>query len=65
MIDCDYRGEIIVSLHNHSDEAQTIEDNERIAQLVIAPCYVADFEEVDDLSDTDRGQGGFGSTGKL
>lgn len=65
VIDCDYRGEIIVSLHNHSDEAQTIEDNERIAQLVIAPCFVADFEEVDDLSDTDRGQGGFGSTGKL
>ena len=65
VIDCDYRGEIIVSLHNHSDLPQTIEDNERIAQLVIAPCFVADFEEVDDLSDTDRGQGGFGSTGKL
>ena len=65
VIDCDYRGEIIVSLHNHSDEAQTIADKERVAQLVIAPCYVADFEEVDDLSDTDRGQGGFGSTGKL
>lgn len=65
VIDCDYRGEIIVSLHNHSDEAQTIADKERVAQLVIAPCFVADFEEVDDLSDTDRGQGGFGSTGKL
>lgn len=65
VIDCDYRGEIIVSLHNHSDEAQTIADKERVAQLVIAPCFVADFEEVDDLSDTNRGQGGFGSTGKL
>jgi len=65
VIDCDYRGEIIVSLHNHSDLPQTIADKERVAQLVIAPCYVADFEEVDDLSDTDRGQGGFGSTGKL
>lgn len=65
VIDCDYRGEIIVSLHNHSDLPQTIADKERVAQLVIAPCFVADFEEVDDLSDTDRGQGGFGSTGKL
>lgn len=65
VIDCDYRGEIIVSLHNHSDLPQTIADKERVAQLVIAPCFVADFEEVGDLSDTDRGQGGFGSTGKL
>lgn len=65
VIDCDYRGEIIVSLHNHSNEAQTVADKERIAQLVIAPCYVADFEEVDDLSDSVRGQGGFGSTGKM
>lgn len=65
VIDCDYRGEIIVSLHNHSDEPQTIEDKERVAQLVLTPCFVADFEEVDTLSDTERGQGGFGSTGKL
>lgn len=65
VIDCDYRGEIIVSLHNHSDEPQTIEDKERIAQLVIAPCFVADFEEVENLTDSDRGQGGFGSTGKM
>ena len=65
VIDCDYRGEIIVSLHNHSDEPQTIEDKERVAQLVLTPCFVADFEEVDALSDTERGQGGFGSTGKL
>ena len=65
VIDCDYRGEIIVSLHNHWDERQTIEDKERVAQLVLTPCFVADFEEVDALSDTERGQGGFGSTGKL
>ena len=65
VIDCDYRGESIVSLHNHSDEPQTIEDKERVAQLVLTPCFVADFEEVDALSDTERGQGGFGSTGKL
>ena len=65
VIDCNYRGEIIVSLHNHSDEPQTIEDKERAAQLVLTPCFVADFEEVDALSDTERGQGGFGSTGKL
>ena len=65
VIDCDYRGEIIVSLHNHSDEPQTIEDKERVAQLVLTPYFVADFEEVDALSDTERGQGGFGSTGKL
>ena len=64
-IDCDYRGEIIVSLHNHSDEPQTIEDKERVAQLVLTPYFVADFEEVDALSDTERGQGGFGSTGKM
>lgn len=65
VIDCDYRGEIMVSIHNHSNEAQTIADKERIAQLVIAPCFVADFEEVDELSDSVRGQGGFGSTGKM
>ncbi|MCQ3035569.1 MAG: dUTP diphosphatase [Bacilli bacterium] len=63
VIDADYRGEIIVALHNHSDEAQTIDAKERVAQLVIAPYYQADFEEVDDLSSTDRGAGGFGSTG--
>ncbi len=64
VIDCDYRGEIIVSLHNHSDEVQTIADGERIAQLVIAPCYTADFVE-GELDDTARGANGFGSTGKM
>lgn len=64
VIDSDYRGEIIVALHNHSDEAQTIGDKERIAQLVIAPYYTANFIESDTLDDTSRGENGFGSTGK-
>ena len=63
VIDADYRGEIIVALHNHSQEAQTIEVGERIAQLVVAPFYHVEFEEVDELSETVRGEGGFGSTG--
>ena len=64
VIDCDYRGELIVALHNHSDEPQTVGKNERIAQLVIAPYIKADVEETDELTDTERGAGGFGSTGK-
>ena len=63
VIDSDYRGEIMVALHNHGDAAQTIESGDRIAQLVIAPVVTAAFEETDDLDDTDRGAGGFGSTG--
>ena len=63
VIDADYRGEIIVALHTHSEEAQTIEVGERIAQLVVAPFYHVEFEEVDELSETVRGEGGFGSTG--
>ena len=63
VIDADYRGEIIVALHNHSEEAQTIEVGERIAQLVVAPFYHVEFEEVDELSETVRGEGGFASTG--
>ena len=63
VIDASYRGNIIVALHNHSDEPQIIECNERIAQLVIIPCLYYDFHEVDDLSDTERGENGFGSTG--
>ena len=63
VIDADYRGEIIVALHNHSEEAQTIEVGERIAQLVVAPFYHVEFEEVDELSETVRGEGGVGSTG--
>ena len=64
VIDSDYRGEIMVSLHNHSNTAQSIADKERIAQLVIAPVLAVEFEEADELSDTVRGEGGFGSTGK-
>lgn len=64
VIDCDYRGEIMVALHNHSDKPQTILPNERIAQMVIAPYITAEFNLVDELSSTERGQGGFGSTGR-
>lgn len=64
VIDCDYRGEIMVALLNHSDETQEILSGERIAQLVIAPYIKAEFEECDCLSHTNRGNGGFGSTGK-
>ena len=63
VIDSDYRGEIMVALHNHGAVAQTVEAGERIAQLVIAPYYTANFIECDELSDTVRGEGGFGSTG--
>ena len=63
VIDCDYRGEIMVALHNHSGQTRTVEKGERIAQLVITPYYTAEFCEVDELSDTVRGAGGFGSTG--
>jgi dUTP pyrophosphatase len=64
VIDSDYRGEIMVALHNHSDNPVTIEANERIAQLVLTPFITANFCEVDELDDTDRGEGGFGSTGR-
>lgn len=63
VVDADYRGEIMVALHNHSNEPKTIEHGERIAQMVIAPFLKAIFDEVDELSDTVRGAGGFGSTG--
>lgn len=64
VIDSDYRGEFIVVLYNHGTEAQTISHGERIAQLVITPVYTPGFTEVDELSDTQRSAGGFGSTGK-
>ena len=63
VIDSDYRGEVMVSLHNHSNTEQEISDGERIAQLVIAPFLAAKFCETEELSDTARGEGGFGSTG--
>ena len=64
VIDSDYRGEIMVALHNHSTEPRTISNGERIAQIVFAPYYTAEFNLVDELGDTTRGTGGFGSTGK-
>lgn len=65
VIDSDYRGEIMVSIHNHSNTVQTIENGERVAQLVIAPYLKANFVESDILEDTKRSTGGFGSTGKI
>ena len=64
VIDADYRGEVMVYLYNHSAETQTIEDGDRVAQLVITPCLTAQFESVDELDETQRGSGGFGSTGR-
>lgn len=61
--DADYRGEYIVALHNHSNEPQTIEPEERIAQLIILPFCSIIFNEVEELEETERGDGGFGSTG--
>ena len=63
VVDADYRGEVMVALHNHSTVSQTIAPKERIAQLVVAPFLKATFEETETLSDTVRGAGGFGSTG--
>lgn len=64
VIDSDYRGEITVVLHNHGTAAQTVEPGERIAQMVITPVLTPAYEEVEELSNTGRGQGGFGSTGQ-
>ena len=65
VVDSDYRGEIIIALHNDTDSEKTIEKNERIAQFVVMPYLSVEFEETDELEDTERGAGGFGSTGKL
>lgn len=62
--DEDYKGEYIVALHNDSNELMSIEAGERIAQLIILPYQDLDFIEVDELQKTDRGEGGFGSSGK-
>lgn len=64
VVDADYRGEIKVALLNTSDEPYTVEPFERIAQLVVMPVVKAQFEAAEDISDTERGDGGFGSTGK-
>ena len=64
VIDSDYRGEFIVALHNHGKAPQTVAHGERIAQLVITPVLQVSFTEADQLSNTQRAAGGFGSTGK-
>lgn len=63
VIDSDYRGEIIVALYNHSETPLVINNGERVAQMVYAPYYHAQFTEVSELEDSVRGEGGFGSTG--
>ena len=63
VVDCDYRGEVKVALHNHGKIEQTVAPGERVAQLVITPYITAKFLEADELSETVRGAGGFGSTG--
>ncbi len=65
VIDPSYRGEIIVALHNDSDEPRFVEPGERIAQLIFVPYYIVEWNEVDELSETDRKSGGFGSSGKF
>ncbi len=62
--DSDYRGEYIIALHNDSDEERVIENGDRIAQLVVMPYLAVSFTETDELDETERGAGGFGSTGK-
>lgn len=64
VIDSDYRGEIMVALHNHSSISQTIEKGERIAQMIITPYILGVYNVVDELDTTSRGEGGFGSTGR-
>ena len=64
VVDCDYRGECIVAVHNDSDTDRTIHDGDRIAQMVLLPYLPMEFEEVGELPETARGAGGFGSTGK-
>lgn len=63
VVDSDYRGELMIALHNHSAADRVIEDGERVAQMVILPVPPVTLEEADELSDTERGGGGFGSTG--
>lgn len=63
VVDADYRGEVMVALHNHSNIEQEIGPKERIAQLVIAPFLKVEYNVVDELNETVRGEGGFGSTG--
>ena len=64
VVDSDYRGEFMVFLHNHSAETRTVSHGNRVAQLLVTPVFTPGFEETDELTDTVRGAGGFGSTGK-
>lgn len=64
VIDADYRGEWIVGLHNHSDKTQVVQDNDRIAQVIFMEVQTPLFDVVDELSETERGTGGIGSTGR-
>lgn len=64
VVDWDYRGELIVALRNHSDKSYVIKSGDRIAQLVVTPILRLEICEADELSDTERGDGGFGSTGR-
>lgn len=64
VIDSDYRGEVKVALHNDSEIVRSIAAGDRIAQLVLMNCYISSLDVVDELSDTSRGRGGFGSTGQ-
>ena len=63
--DSDYRGEYIVALHNDTDEWRSIGPGERIAQMILLPYIEMKFNEVDELSDTERGEGGFGNSGRF
>ena len=63
VVDADYRGEVMVALHNHSEIPATVDAHERIAQIVVTPFLKVEYELADELSDTVRGEGGFGSTG--
>ena len=64
VVDSDYRGEFMIFLHNHGSETQTICSGDRVAQLLVTPIFTPGFVEADELSDTVRGSGGFGSTGR-
>lgn len=63
VVDCDYRGEFFVPLRNHGDVPQTVQHGDRIAQMILTPYLTANFVEAEELSQTQRGEGGFGSTG--
>lgn len=64
VVDCDYRGEVIVAIHNDSNRNTVIAPGDRIAQMILLPYQSMEFTEVNDLNETDRGDGGFGSSGK-